>query len=300
LKNDFVNCTKCNRAVPNTTFCIYCGSSLSGENIKKGPIINAKNKISSIPAIPHYLYSDAGVLEIEQKIASSYTGILEPETAHKFRELQKYHVWRIKLCGILVEGRVSRDVFEKVYGEYSEEITKLEGERQSKLSQFHRQYDENTVKLIQAKQDYEELKIRANVGQIQSETLENNAPEMIKRIEVLTSKTELLTERMKKLKNLLDEIPLNDVEELGEILGLSLESLKTLVTDGILNAELEERLRRDLEVFKGIFVASGYYHYNKSLMEEMDLIDARHKVGEISLTEMEVLKKETLKKFKEC
>jgi hypothetical protein len=82
-------------------------------------------------------------------------------------------------------------------------------------------------------------------------------------------------------------------------LGLSLESLKTLVTDGILNAELEERLRRDLEVFKAIFDASGYYHYNKALMEEMDLIKARYKVGEISPTEMEILKKETLKKFKE-
>ena len=68
-----MNCTKCNRAVPNTTFCIYCGSSLSGEKIKKGPIIDAKNKISSIPTIPQYLYSDARILEIEQKIADIET-----------------------------------------------------------------------------------------------------------------------------------------------------------------------------------------------------------------------------------
>lgn len=300
MQSDFVNCVKCGRAVPNTMYCIYCGSHLSEENIKKGPIIEARKKIASVPTISPYLYPDLIELkpEIKPRTASGYTGILEPETAHKIRELRKYHIWRIKLCGILVEGRVSRDVFEKVYAEYSAEITGLEGERQSKLSQFQRQYDEKTAELTEVKQDYEELKIRTSVGQIPSETLENNAPEMLERIEALTSETELLTERLKKLTDLLDEIPLNEVEELGGILRLSLESLEALVTDGVLTAELEERLRRGLEVFKAIFDASGHYHYDKALMEEMDLIEARYKVGEISPAEMEDLKKETLKRFR--
>ena len=300
LQSDFVNCVKCGRAVPNTMYCIYCGSHLSEETIKKGSIIDARKKIASVPTISPYLYPDVIELkpEIKPRTASGYTGTLEPETANKIRELRKYHLWRIKLCGILVKGRVSRDVFEKVYAEYSEKITELEGERQSKLSQFQRQYDEKTAELTEVKQDYEELKIRTSVGQIPSETLENNAPEMLERIEALTSETELLTERLKKLKNLLDEIPLDEIEELGGILRLSLESLDALVTDGVLNAELEERLRRDLEGFKALFNTSGYYYYDKALMEEMDLIEARYKVGEISPAEMEDLKKETLKRFR--
>ena len=281
-------------------YCIYCGSSLSEENMKKGPIIDARKKISSAPTISPYLYPDIIDLkpETEPRIASGYTEILEPETAHKIRALRKYHIWRIKLCKILVERRVSQDIFEKVYAEYSKEITELEGERQSKLSQFQRHYDEKTAKLIEVKSDYEELKIRASVGQILSETLENNAPEMLERIDALTSEIELLTERLNKLTDLLDEVPLDEVEEVGGILSLSLESLGALVTDGVLNAELKERLRRDLEDFKEIFAASGYYHYDKALMEEMDLIEARYKVGEISPAEMEGLKKETLKRFK--
>ncbi len=300
MQSDFVNCAKCGRAVPNTMYCIYCGSSLSEENIKKGPIIDSRKKIASVPTISPYLYPDFIDLksETEPRIASGYTGILEPETAHKIRELRKYHVWRIKLCEILVERRVSRDVFEKVYAEYSKEITELEDERLSKLSQFQRHYDEKTSELKEVKRGYEELKIRASVGQILNETLENNAPKMLERIDALTSETKLLTERLNKLTDLLDEVPLDEVEELGGILSLSLESLEALVTDGVLDAELEERLRRDLEGFKAIFAASGYYHYDKALMEEMDLIEARYKVGEISPAETEDLKKETLKRFR--
>ena len=300
MQRDFVNCAKCGRAVPNTMYCIYCGSPLSGENIKKGPIVDARKKIARVPTISPYLYPDFIELkpETEPRTASGYTGILEPEIAHKIRELRKYHVWRIKLCEILVEGRVSRDVFEKVYGEYSKEITELEGERQSKLSHFQRLYDEKTVELKELKRDYEELKIRTSVGQIPSKTLETNGPKMLERIEALASETKLLTERLKKLTDLLDEIPLNEVEELGGILRLSLNALEPLVTDGVLNEELEERLRRDLEGFKTIFTGSGYYHYDEALMEEMDLIEARYKVGEISPAEMGDLKKETLNRFR--
>jgi DNA-binding TFAR19-related protein (PDSD5 family) len=281
-------------------YCIYCGSSLSEENMKKGPIIDARKKISSAPTISPYLLPDSIELkpETEPRIASGYTGLLEPETAHKIRELRKYHIWRIKLCEILVERRVSQDIFEKVYTEYSKEITELEGERQSKLSQFQRHYNEKTAKLIEVKSDYEELKIRASVGQILSETLENNAPKMLERIDALTSEIELLTERLNKLTDLLDEVPLDEIEEVGGILSLSLESLESLVTDGVLNTGLKEKLRRDLEDFKEIFAASGYYHYDKALMEEMDIIEARYKVGEISTAEKEGLKKEILKRFK--
>ena len=59
---------------------------------------------------------------------------LDSDTVQLLGKLRKYQKWKLRLCGLLADDKVSGEVFSKFYSEYAEEIKRFNDVREEKVS----------------------------------------------------------------------------------------------------------------------------------------------------------------------
>lgn len=295
MQEEFVNCGKCGRAVPKTFYCIYCGAQLSGSNIRRGPIVDGKKRISSVPQPNLFeLSTQSRVTGVRGEPSSRRDDELEPEMAHRIRELIKYQMWRVKLIGILVEEGVSAEVFTKLYDEYTDEIDQHDEERQNKISLYRKEYQDKMDELKSTEKGYEELKTRTAVGQISDNELLTRAPGIQERIDRLTIETKTIEAKLSRLTNILDGVTPQERYNLERDAITGLESLDALVARGKISVDMRKRMEEDMRSILRYFEDStGGGEDRDELLDELDTLEVRFKVGEITQDEYESLKKDT-------
>ncbi|UCD44804.1 MAG: hypothetical protein JSV27_11950 [Candidatus Bathyarchaeota archaeon] len=294
MQEEFINCGKCGRAVPKTYYCIYCGAQLSGSNIRRGPIVDGKKRISRVPQPNLFELSTRSRVTVERGEPSSRRDDeLEPKLAHRIRELIKYQIWRVKLVGILVEGGVSAETFTKLYDEYTVEIDRHEEERQNKISIYRKEHQELMDELESTEKGYEELKTRTAVGQMSDKELLTRAPGIQEKINNLTMETKNVEVKLSRLTNVLEGVTPEERYNLERDAMTDLESLDPLVTRGKVSVEMRQRMEEDLRSILKYFDDSvGDGEEKDELLNDLDTLEVRFKVGEITRDEYESLKKD--------
>ena len=91
---------------------------------------------------------------------------LNSDTVQLLGELRKYQKWKLRLCGLLANERVSGEVFRKIYGEYVEEIKRFNDVRDEKVFALRREFEEKNSQLTEYMRGHDELRVRTEVGQI--------------------------------------------------------------------------------------------------------------------------------------
>jgi hypothetical protein len=196
---------------------------------------------------------------------------------------------------------VTVDVFKKIYDEYVNDIDRLDEIRSEMISHFQGEYEDKLARLKDSENDREELKVRAEVGQIQESELMIRMPEITDRINAFTLETSKLESKLSQLNNPLGDMPPKDVLELEKATLKNLESLDGLVADGSIDDELKTRIRGDLDpvvmMFDGVLGVKK--EAEKELMNELDTLEVRFKVGEITLSEYESLRQGVLNRLEQ-
>ena len=307
----FVICRRCGREIPKTLYCIYCGSSLSDE--EKTPDTefpefgSAETSIESVglrtfPEVPDESYFQTPQ-DFKMPVESPATVNEEsdPSTDHVMAELKKFQLWRLKLCRVLADGKVTVDVFKKIYDEYVSDIDRLDEIRSEMISHYQGQYEKKLAQLKGSEMDREELQVRAEVGQIPESELMVRMPEINDRISALTLETSKLESKLSHLNNPLGDMPPKDVLELEKATLKNLEALDGLVADGRMGDELRNKIRGDLTpvvtMFEGVLGVKK--EAEKELMNELDTLEVRFKIGEITLSEYESLRQGVLNRLEQ-
>lgn len=290
MREEFVICRRCGREIPKTMYCIYCGTALSEEmeSIKRDSI-----KPSTTPEVPDsFLHAHAKLLEAQVE-TSSEDAELDLETINLLNELRKYQTWKVKLCGLLNEGRVSEEVFTKVYEEYTNEFRKFNSLREEQMSVINVDYEEKNTLLESLKREHEELRIRVAVGQIPESELFIKTPELAEKINSLTLETNKLKARLSQLENFMAMISPREAFELDKMARGCIESLDSLVEKVKIDSELGDKISEDLESVIAMFdsVLSDKREREKELRDELETLEVRYKVGEITLSEFESMKR---------
>lgn len=307
----FVICRRCGREIPKTLYCIYCGSSLSEEEKTPGTEFtefgSADVSIESVrpQPIPEVLdesyFQTPHDFKVPDETPATNNEESDPDTAHVIAELKKFQLWRLKLCRVLADDKVTVDVFKKIYDEYVNDIDRLDEIRSEMISHFQGEYEDKLARLKDSENDREELKVRAEVGQIQESELMVRMPEITDRINALTLETSKLESKLSQLNNPLGDMPPKDVLELEKATLKNLESLDGLVADGRMGDELRTRIRGDLDpvvvMFDGVLGVKK--EAEKELMNELDTLEVRFKVGEITLSEYESLRQGVLNRLEQ-
>lgn len=311
MQNEFTTCRSCGREVPKTLYCIYCGAALSkGERTLEPEAAERRTtEEEDRPAEPKLLPGIAdetyfqtpsissSVREVE---ASSATDVeLEPEAVHQMDELRNYNIWMMKLCGLLVEERVSQEVFIKIYEEYVEKIEQLSELRKERIADYRNQYEEKIARLKEYKLKQEELKARVAVGQIPDSDLLIRTPEMMESIDTLTREASELEVKLSKLNNIMEGTPPKEVFELEKISRKCIESLDRLMADEKMSDELGGRLIGDLKTIASMLEGAvrDERAEEKELRSELDTLEVRFKIGEITLKEFESKRRSILERL---
>ena len=208
-------------------------------------------------------------------------------------KLRDHYIWRLRLCGILCDGGVSEEVFKRLYDEYSTRIRELQGERERLSSRLREELEERRRRLEEARRQLEELNVRAAVGQIPMMEVEEKTPRLRREIEELEEETSRLEAELSRLRNIMSGVKPKELSNLEEIARRSIAALDRLVREGRLNREMAEKMREDLRETLRLLegVVGDRRRREEELRMELSLLEARHKVGEITASELEERKR---------
>lgn len=310
MKEEFIICRKCGREIPKTMYCIYCGSALSEED--KTPETDFPNLFPTdtatepvrpesnheVPGEPFYK-APQYELDVQDETPHLMNDELDPETIQALDKLKKHHMWKLKLFGKLFEGGVTTGVFTKIYEEYVDEIDRLDEIRKERIAYFQGQYEEKTAQLSGSKMDHEELRVRAEVGQIQESELMISLPEVIDRINALTRETSILEAKLSRLNSPLGEMHPREALELEKTIINNIESMDGLVSGGKIGEALGDAVRSDLKATLTMLdgLLGERKQSERELKDELDTLEARFKVGELTLKEYESLRQQVMEKL---
>jgi hypothetical protein len=217
---------------------------------------------------------------------------LDSDNVQLLEELRKYQKWKIKLCGLLADERVSGEVFRKIYGEYAEENKRFNDIREKKVSALRGQFEEKNTQLTDYTMEHEELRVRTEFGQIPETELLIRTPELSEKIGSLSLETSRLEAGLSKLENFMGEIHPKESYELEKEARRCVESLEDLVAKGKIDADLGGVIREDIESTLYLFdsIHSEKRDEERELRDELETLEVRFKVGEITPSEYESLK----------
>ncbi|MBC8498571.1 hypothetical protein ISS40_06535 [Candidatus Bathyarchaeota archaeon] len=299
MAEEFINCRNCGRAVPKTMYCIYCGSGLQG-----GELLRPEAQEQPTEAIiPDFKFEPLRQTPVSLKVESPFPLIrTEPELDKGFldqiEELRKHWAWQLKLVDMITEIGVSEEVFTKIYNEYSTEVERLGNILEERRAASSEEYARKKAELSEMETAHEELSVRVAVGQLPSRALQRRTPISKERMDGLTRDIKRLETTLSKLDDLMGDIYPEDKRNLEDIARKSLRSLDGLVVEGKISRELSERLREDLTSALALFRAPEEKRETESaLRDELETLEVRYKVGEITLEEFESLKTAILDKI---
>jgi hypothetical protein len=301
MQEQMISCNSCGRHIPITSYCIYCGSAIvEKKELKEKQIKKVESEestlIVSMDELKEKKFLPSKTIKKDKKSIDSEENILDQETAETVEELKKFHLWKIKLWEILIENGVTQEIFYKLYNEYNSNINNLSQFRDEKSSYYKKEYDSNKKKLKELKLKLEEIMVRARIGEIPEEEYSNQKPQIENMINVLTQDISLLEKKIFRIDNLMFGVPPKQILELETIMKKSLDFLDKQISSDSFSHESKKELRRDLEAMLNSIscLISEKKNAEKELRERLDTLEARYKVGEISISELESQRKNLL------
>lgn len=254
-----VICPHCGRETPKAQFCKFCGKPLIEEKFEE-------EVVSEIEAQAEKVKQEAPE-EIEKKPheISEERKIVE--------QLANYLNWRHKLLELFLGGEASAEVFLDLYKEYQGKIRSINSRRLELINSLEQKLNELTTRL-------EQLRVRHEIGEISDK-------QYITEKLAIDREISKIRPRIDVLRNFLD-VKLSDIPayeerirslrerilEKGSSLGLSDEDISMIVGD------LDETLEALKDLMK----------IYERLKKELDKIELRYKIGELSEEEYQAAK----------
>ena len=303
MEEETVNCANCGREVPKTLYCIYCGSALfANKEARKDaavPEVTVESKPEPItPETRVEMPSQEEApptpsVEFKAKPRRKDEPAVDPEVAELMDEFKKNYIWKVKLCGVLCDGGVSEEVFINLFEEYINKINQLSQVRNERIAYYRKDFEGKKTQLEEMERRLEELKVRTAIGQISSQEMKAQVPELEEKIKNLTSETTRLEAQLLRLNDLMRGTPPKGIFDLEKRSRRCLESLDSMITNGKITNKLGGELRKDLEAVLNVFdsIIGDKKQREKELRDELSTQEARYKVGEITISEFEAHKR---------
>ena len=310
MQEEFTTCGSCGRKVPRTQFCIYCGVKLSAGRNRREPESDPGNVFERVFETVEARTGPEAVgapffpspYEGQQQEVTTTPAVdlrLDPEVSRLTEELTRFQIWKVRLCGMLVEGEVPGKVFSKIYEDYAKEIEQLNERRNEIVARYRAQYDEKRGELEEARLKLEELRVRVAVGELSESDQLIRTPGIKGNVDGLEEEASKLEAILRRLENLSTEVPSREIFKYELTAKGFLNSLGDLVSAGKIGEELGDKLLGDLEGILSQFskMYRGDDEGESSLRNELDVLEVRFKVGELTLSEFETLRTEIIDKL---
>ncbi|RLF98331.1 MAG: hypothetical protein DRN49_06045 [Thaumarchaeota archaeon] len=257
-----VVCPHCGRMTNKAPYCKYCGKPLNSSNMES----SEEGKPESEKPEEEIVIEKVGEEVLERK-----PPVQEISEERKIVEqLANVYNWRNRLLELFLNGEASTEVFMDIYKEYRNRIKAVNSKRLEMIRSLEDRISELNSKL-------EQLKIRHEIGEVPDKqyiteklSIDRELSKIKPRLNILHNAFDVkladLPEYEAKIREFRDRISSE-----GSSKGLSEEDVNMIVSD----------LDETLESLKDLL------ELHKKLKKELEKIELRYKVGE--LTEEEYL-----------
>ena len=305
MDEEFTLCSSCGKQVPKYQFCIYCGFNLLKDRGRtpqakeeERPTLEAPEPTASfVPEETNF------ARPLEEGIMPPFpmAPLMEPSgdalDAQARRELLKYQIWRVKLCGIFSEQGMSTRVFNNIWEGYCEEVARLQSRIEESLSTSNTDYEDKKVELENAKLKIDELRVRVTIGEISESDLLIRTPSIWADVESLEREVSRLEEQLREEETKHSDGSPREMFEHEQSARAFVHKIDGLIAEGKLSIELGKRLAVEMEEIREYFSSMVGDQGEQELRNELDTNEVRYKVGEITLAELESLKREIVAKL---
>ena len=282
LEERRVRCPNCGKMVPAMRYCIYCGTRLP-----QAPSAGAREV--SLPSSRHAPPPSSTI-----KVRRPFFPGAKNEIEQLMSGITVLYERKSSLLDLFQSGEVSERVFLKLYKEYSEKLNEYLKARAAKIDELKSSLEEKRNALSNIKMKLEELEVRTKVGEIDPATYSRQAEKLRIEERGLNETLNSLNADIKALENILGDKKPGEIYELERKLRKAKSALEKMSEEGKIAQETLKFVISDVEKMIGLLdsLIRDRKEKEKKLREELETLQTRYKLSELSIEEYERRKRE--------
>jgi len=182
----------------------------------------------------------------------------------------------------------------KLYKEYSGKLKDYLKAREAKLDELRSSLEEKRNSLSDIAMRLEELEIRAKVGEIDPATYNQQAEKLKNEERELNETVKSLNADIKALENILGDRKPSEIRDLEARLESSEAAIERMVEEGKVTSETLDAVKPDIEEMLEFIdsLIKDRKEKEKKLREQLETLQTRYKLSELSIEEYERRKRE--------
>jgi len=287
-----VRCPSCGKNAPAMKYCIYCGAKLPPAPPSAArPAPPARPPPSTVPpSLPPTVPPPAP--PPPQIVVPPVS--TESEIVNLMSGITSLYERKISLLDIFRAGDVSENVFLKLYNEYTSKLADLLNARIRKMEELRSKLDDRNKRLNEVVLSLEELQVRYKIGELDLSAFSQRAEKLKTEEKDLRDSVKSLRINIEHLEKMLAEKKPREVYDLEMKTKTSYEALQKRVEEGKISAETPNSLKSDVDEMVTFFdsLIRDRKGKEKDLREQLETLQTRYKLSEVSVEEYERRKRE--------
>jgi len=201
---------------------------------------------------------------------------------------------KASLLDFFQSGEVSERVFLKLYKEYSGKLNDYLKARAAKLDELRSTLEEKRNVLSDIAMRLEEIEIRAKVGEIDPVTYNQRVEKLKTEERGLNETVNSLNADVRALENILGDMKPSEIHDLEMKIRRSKSALEKMGEEGKVTQETLEFVKSDIEGMLRFLdsLIKDRKEKEKKLREQLETLQTRYKLSELSIEEYERRKRE--------
>jgi len=293
-----IRCPSCGKNVPAMKYCIYCGAKLppAPPSVARptapapAPAPARPTPTTVPPPFPPTVPPPAP--PSPQVVAPPVS--TESEIVNLMSGITSLYERKTSLLDIFQAGAVSEKVFLKLYNEYTSKLADLQNTRIRKMEELRGRLDDRNKRLNEVVLSLEELEVRYKIGELDLSAFSQRAEKLRTEERDLRDAVKSLRMNVEHLEKMLGGKKPREVHDFEMKTKMSYEALQKRVEEGKISVETLNNLKSDVDEMVTFFdsLIRDRKENEKDLREQLETLQTRYKLSEVSVEEYERRKRE--------
>jgi len=266
-------------------YCIYCGVKLPQVSPPVKPQPSPPRQVPAPSPIAH---------PAAREVRRHFFPGAKSEIEQLMSGITTLYERKISLLDLFQSGQVSERVFLKLYKEYSGKLNDYLKARKAKLDELRSSLEEKRNSLSNIAMQLEELEIRTKVGEIDPATYSQQAEKLRTEERGLNETVNSLNADIKALENILGDRKPSEIRDLEMRLKSSKSALEKMGEEEKVTQETLNIVKPDIDKMLKFIdsLIKDRKEKEKKLREQLETLQTRYKLSELSIEEYERRKRE--------
>jgi len=286
-----IRCPTCGKLAPAMKYCIYCGTKLQQA---APPTVEPPQPRPSIPPPVPPTTAPPTAPVAPRPAPQPAPAKVTDEVASLMSDITALYDRKVALLDMFESGEVSEKVFLKLYNEYSDKLSDSLRARTIMTEQMKGKLSDRNNRLSEVGMRLEELEVRQKIGEIDASAYSQRTENLKAEERELADSVKTLRTDTVRLEKILAEKKPSEIRDLEANLRTHHSAFRKLLDEEKISAETFNTVKPSIEETLKFLesLISKRKEKEKDLREQLETLQTRHKLSELSIEEYERKKRE--------